>query len=577
MLSNHFMSYLSALTATSVVGNYSDLKLDWWQKSVIYQVYPRSFKDSDEDGIGDLKGIEEMAEYFQYTGIGTIWLSPIFKSPMADFGYDISDFNDIDETFGTMDDFKNLLNKLKLLGVRLLLDFVPNHSSDEHEWFKKSIKRIDPYTNYYIWKDGKADENGNRIPPNNWRSNFQGSAWEWSPERGQYYLHQFTIKQPELNFRSPILLDEMKNVLRFWLDMGIDGFRVDAVPFIIEDEFFRDEPLLDPNSPDDNLSYNLLNHIYTRDQLMTYEIIEEFREVLDEFTAKDGNTRLLLTEAYAPMNFTMLYYSQEKPRAHMPFNFNFITYFNISSSAEDINNIIHLWLDNIPKGQWPNWVIGNHDNKRVASRLSQDMVDPMNMLNMMLPGTAVTYNGEEIGMSDAYLRFDQTVDPWAKAFGPLNYNTVSRDPARTPFHWNNTQNAGFSRLKKTWLPVNSNYWINNLKLQKKNNKSYYKTYKKLVQLRKKPTISHGDLTTYVLSKWVFAFSRKLNGYEDYYIILNIGTEQEEITLNSCFSNLSKNINVQASSLNSVYKEGQIINPNDILVMTPKSSIVLSSE
>ncbi|XP_050421279.1 maltase 2-like isoform X2 [Adelges cooleyi] len=549
--------------------------LDWWQKGVIYQVYPRSFKDSNGDGVGDLKGIEKMAEHFQDAGVGAIWLSPMFKSPMADFGYDVSNFTEVDSIFGTLDDFKSLQIKLKSLGVRLLLDFVPNHSSDEHDWFQKSIKKINPYTDYYLWKDGKTDSNGNRIPPNNWRNYFDGSAWEWSSEREQYYLHQFSIKQPDLNYHSPELLDEMKNVLRFWLDKGVDGFRVDALPFLVEDSSFRDEPLLDPNAVDDNYTYFLLDHIYSRDQPQTYTIVEEFRSVLDEYTKIDGNTRLMLTEAYASINYTMLYYSQDKPRAHMPFNFNLISYLNTSSTANDFKDVIDLWMDNMPRGRWPNWVIGNHDNKRVASRFGQDMVDPMNTLVMLLPGTAVTYNGEELGMADGTLRWDQTVDPWGKAGGPSKYAVNSRDPFRTPYHWNYTHNAGFSSTIYTWLPVNSNYWYLNLVFQKECTRSHYKTYKKLIELRSIPTILEGDLTLYVISDWVLAFTRKLKGHEDYYIILNIGSEQETIVLKKHFQNLPHNLIVRISSINSMHLENDYIDTNIPLEMRPKSSLVLS--
>uniref|UniRef100_A0A2S2QF41 alpha-glucosidase n=1 Tax=Sipha flava TaxID=143950 RepID=A0A2S2QF41_9HEMI len=549
--------------------------LDWWQTSVIYQVYPRSFKDSNGDGVGDLKGIEEMAEHFSETGIGAIWLSPIFKSPMADFGYDISDFINIDSTYGTMDDFVSLLNKLKSLGVRTLLDFVPNHSSDEHEWFKKSVEKITPYTDYYVWRDGKFDSNGNRMPPNNWRNFFDGSAWEWSPVRGQYYLHQFTAKQPELNYESSALLEEMKNVLRFWLDMGVDGFRIDAMPYLVEDNLFRDEPLLDSVTVDDNHTYFNLNHIYSRDQPATYKVVEEFRAVLDEYTDRDGNTRLMLVEAYADVNYTMMYYSQETPRAHMPFNFNFITYLNKTSSAVDIKNVIHLWLDNMPRGQWANWVMGNHDNKRVASRFGQDMVDPINTLVMLLPGTAITYNGEEIGMADGTVRWDQTVDPWGKSGGMAKYEMTSRDPFRTPFQWNDLHNAGFSTAQYTWLPVNSNYWYLNLAFQKTCARSHYQTYKRLVQLRSLLTIARGDFSAHTISKWLLIFTRKLEGQDTFYIMINVGTEQETITMNEHFNDVPHYMVVRTSSINAWYAENDYVDTKKSLYMRPKSSIVLS--
>ncbi|XP_060864581.1 maltase 2-like [Metopolophium dirhodum] len=570
-----YLYYIVVLITIAFNTNAEPAKLDWWQTGVIYQVYPRSFKDSNGDGVGDLKGIEEMAEHFQETGIGAIWLSPIFKSPLADFGYDISDFVSIDSTYGTMEDFSSLQRKLKSLGVRILLDFVPNHSSDEHEWFQKSVKKIDPYTEYYVWLDGKVDENGNKIPPNNWRNNFDGSAWEWSAERGQYYLHQFAAKQPDLNYNSPALLEEMKNVLRFWLDIGVDGFRIDALPYIIEDIKFEDESVIHPNIVDDNYTYVLLDHKLSRDQPGTYKIVEEFRAVLDEYTNRDGNTRLMLVEAYASINYTMMYYSQQTRRAHMPFNFNFITYLNKTSSAVDIKDTINLWLDNMPPGQWANWVLGNHDNKRVASRFGQDMVDPMNTLATMLPGTAVTYNGEEIGMADGTIRWDQTVDPFGKNGGMARYEANSRDPFRTPFHWNDYQNAGFSTSQRTWLPVNSNHWYLNLAFQKACFRSHYQTYKTLLRLRSSPTIARGNLTMHTVSDWILILTRQLEGHETFYIILNVGTEQEAITLNEHFKDVPLHMIVRASSINSWHAENDYIDTTKPLAMRPKSSLVLS--
>ncbi|XP_026808060.1 maltase 2-like isoform X1 [Rhopalosiphum maidis] len=570
------LCYIIVLITTTFSTNSELAKLDWWQTSVIYQVYPRSFKDSNGDGVGDLKGIEEMAGHFNETGIGAIWLSPIFKSPLVDFGYDISDFVKIDSTFGTMEDFSSLQKKLKSLGVRILLDFVPNHSSDEHEWFQKSVKKIDPYTEYYVWLDGKLDENGNRVPPNNWRNFFGGSAWAWSPERGQYYLHQFMVKQPDLNYNSSALLEEMKNVLRFWLDIGVDGFRVDAVRYIIEDNAFEDEPLIDPNIKDDNYTYALLNHTSTRDQPGSYKMIEEFRAVLDEYFNRDGNTRLLLTEAYAPINYTMMYYSQQTHRAHMPFNFNFILYLNKTSSAVDIKNTINLWLDNMPPGEWANWVLGNHDRKRVATRLGQDMVDPMNTLTTMLPGTTITYNGEEIGMTDGTIRWDQTVDPFGRNGGMARYEVNSRDPCRTPFHWNNLQNAGFSKSQHTWLPVNSNHWYLNLAFQKGHVRSHYQTYKTLLRLRSSPTIAQGNLTMHTPTDWILILTRQLVDHETFYIVLNVGSEQETIILSELFKDVPLYMTVRSSSINAWQAENDYIDTKSPLAMRPKSSLVLSS-
>lgn len=235
----------------------------WWRKTVFYQIYPRSFKDSNGDGIGDLKGITSKLDHLKATGIDATWLSPIFQSPMIDFGYDISDYKAIHAEYGTMDDFHELISKAKELGIKIILDFVPNHTSDQCEWFIKSANREAGYEDYYVWRDGLVSDDGEAVPPNNWVSVFYGSAWTYHPIRKQFYLHQFTKEQPDLNFRNPKVKDEMKDVLRFWLDKGVDGFRIDAVNHLFEDEEFKDEPASGKET--DPLSYDFLDHIYTKD------------------------------------------------------------------------------------------------------------------------------------------------------------------------------------------------------------------------------------------------------------------------------------------------------------------------
>lgn len=241
--------------------------LDWWEKTIFYQIYPRSFKDSDGDGVGDLRGIISKLDYLKELDIEGAWLSPVFKSPMADFGYDISDFYDIDPTFGTLADMEELLRKANDMGLKIILDFVPNHTSEECEWFKKSVKRIEPYTDYYVWHDGKLNAKGERVPPNNWVSNFYGSAWTWNAERGQYYYHQFVKQQPDLNFRNAHVVKEMKNIMLFWLKKGAAGFRVDAINFLFEAADFRDEPL--SGKTNDSLAYDYTLHHAVSDQVRT--------------------------------------------------------------------------------------------------------------------------------------------------------------------------------------------------------------------------------------------------------------------------------------------------------------------
>lgn len=372
---------------------------DWWEFGNYYQVYPRSFRDSDGDGIGDLNGVTEKLQYLKDIGFTGAWLSPIFKSPMVDFGYDISDFYAIHPEYGTMEDFKNLLKKAKEVGIRIILDFVPNHTSDECEWFQKSVNREPGYEDFYVWHNGTIDANGNRQPPNNWKSAFRYSAWEWNDQRQQYYFHQFSIKQADLNFRNPLVVAKMKEVMRYWLDMGISGFRIDALPFMFEiapdaDGNLPDEPIINDISvcPDPE-DWCHLNHTYTQNQPESIEMVYQFRELTTQYK-KDhgGETRLLLTEGYTTFENLMLYYGNGQRNGSMiPFNFYFMQNIFKTTTAEEIKNLITRWLDSMPKDVLANWLLGNHDNPRYSTRLGEGRRDLFTILIQTLPGNAVTY------------------------------------------------------------------------------------------------------------------------------------------------------------------------------------------
>ncbi|PSN41543.1 Maltase 1 [Blattella germanica] len=501
--------------ATFVVGEQDPL--NWWKTTIVYQVYPRSFRDSNGDGNGDLNGITEKLDHFKDLGVGTVWLSPIYKSPMVDNGYDISDFYDVDPSFGTLEDFDRLVARAKELDLKVVLDFVPNHSSDENEWFQKSVQRIDPYTDYYVWHDGKIDETGKRVEPSNWVSIFSGSMWTWNDQRQQYYLHQFGYKQPDLDFRNTAVKEEMKNVIRFWLNRGVDGFRVDAVPHIVEDADFTDEELTNnPGVPPTD--YNYLYHVHTANRPETYEVIKEWRKFMDEeFKEKDNHTRLIMTEVYASVEETMGYYGNDThPGAYFTFNFNLVNAASSSSSAHDFNRIIHDWMDNMPEGRQANWVAGNHDNSRIATRYGAAMVDAINMMVTLLPGTGVTYYGEELGMEDTYIE-----NP-----------TDNRDPERTPMQWDNSTSGGFSSSESTWLPVNPNYKELNLVAEKEASRSHYHVYKDLVKARQTPTIQNGRLYTNVIADKIFSFSRELDDSDIYVVVVNVSDGTESVDLAS---------------------------------------------
>ncbi|XP_055847890.1 maltase 2 isoform X2 [Episyrphus balteatus] len=549
---------------------------DWWQSTVLYQIYPRSFMDSDGDGIGDLRGIISKLSHLSSSGIKATWLSPIFQSPMIDFGYDISNFTDIHEEYGTMEDFEDLVAEAKRLDIKLILDFVPNHSSDQCEWFVKSANREPGYEDFYVWADGVDDEDGERQPPNNWKSVFYGSAWTWNPERQQYYLHQFTAAQPDLNYRNPNVIKAMADVLLFWLDKGVSGFRVDAVNHLFEVEDLRDEP--ETGTVKDSNSYEFLHHYYTKDLPEVYEIIYSWRELLDKYKEDNGGpTRIMMTEAYANVTCLMNFYEDEsglRKGSHIPFNFMMITNLFKTSDARDFVFTFQRWMTYMPLGGTANWVIGNHDVPRVASRFGKEMVDAMNILLMTLPGVAVTYNGDEIGMEDFRdILWEDTKDPPALAVGPEKYKEVSRDPVRTPFQWDGTKNAGFSTASKTWVPVNPNFKTLNLALQMKAERSHYKLYKKLIELKKSPTLAKGTFYPMALCRKTFAFKRELKGHPTFITVINVSPSEVVVDLRP-LGDLPKELSIVAAGTESSYTEGKLLASNNF-TLQGHEGIVLS--
>ncbi|XP_045510802.1 maltase 1-like [Colias croceus] len=563
------------------------LPLDWWQHCVLYQIYPRSFKDSDGDGIGDLKGIISELEHFVDAGVDAIWMSPIFESPMVDFGYDISNFYRIHHEYGTMEDFMELLSKSHELGIKVLLDFVPNHASNESEYFIKSEAREPGYEDFFIWADGLEDPNNpnNTLPPSNWVSQFGGSAWEWSTKRQQYYLHQFAIQQADFNFRNQAVREEMFNIMKYWLDKGTDGFRVDALPYLIE----ADPADHDGRYPDDPLSGRLefephqLGYtipLYTKDLIELYDVVYEWRQFADQYLEENGgDTRVLFSEGYANISMTMLYYGNEDGDigAHFPFNFDFITDLSAKSNARDFVYIILRWLTYMPHGGIANWVFGNHDNNRMPTRFRENMVDGLNSLNMILPGVAVTYQGEEIGMRDGYVSWEDTVDIEACNRGDENtYHLYSRDPARTPFHWNNSTNAGFSSGDSTWLPVADDYKEINLELQKEQERSHYKVYQALTTLRKREkSLSHGDYSIRALSDNTLYITRYLRTYPTIVLLFNVGDTTDTVDLGRVVE-LKLPASVYVASVHSARREGDTIN-EETITLSAGEAIVLISE
>ncbi|MDX5437737.1 MAG: alpha-amylase, partial [Pontibacter sp.] len=320
----------------------------WWQSGVIYQVYPRSFQDSDNDGVGDLKGIIKRLDYLKWLGVTAVWVSPIYPSPMADFGYDISDYCGIHPLFGTMDDFDQLLQEVHTRDMKLILDLVPNHTSNEHPWFLESrSSRDNPKRDWYIWEDPAEDGS----EPNNWLSVFGGSGWEWDEKTQQYYYHAFLKEQPDLNWRNPEVQQAMFDVMRFWLDKGVDGFRVDVMWHMIKDKQLRDNPP-NPDYQQHESTYNQLIPAFSTDQPEVHDIVAKMRDVMNEY-----EERVMIGEIYLPIHRLVTYYCQDNSGAHLPFNFMLIT---LDWDARVLSSHIDEYEGALPVGGWPNWVIGNH-------------------------------------------------------------------------------------------------------------------------------------------------------------------------------------------------------------------------
>jgi alpha-glucosidase len=492
-------------------------KYPWWETGIIYQIYPRSFQDSNGDGIGDLKGIQSRLPYLENLGVTAIWLSPIYPSPMVDFGYDVSDYTDIHPIFGTMDGFMQLLNEVHQRGMKLILDFVPNHTSDQHPWFVKSrSSRNNPKRSWYIWKDPKPDGS----PPNNWQSYFGGSsAWEWDQQTGQYYLRLFTKAQPDLNWRNPEVVRTMLDVLRFWLERGVDGFRVDVISLLIKDAHFRDEPYVpDPaTASEDEL---MQSHTRTEDQPEGHDIIRQMRRVLDDY----GN-RVLIGELWYPYEKLVTYYGKNLDECHLPFNFGLLKY---PFTCQNVMKLIYEYENALPKGAWPNWVLGNHDRDRIASECRAGSANARlaQMLLLTLRGTPTMYYGDELGMPNVEILPAKFQDPMAAGIGR------SRDFERTPMQWDDTPYAGFSKVKP-WLPVADDYASRNVKIQEADPHSMFQLVKQLISIRQtSPALNHGNyIPMTVFERDIIAYLRTQDE-ENVLIVLNFSDAEKVINLSA---------------------------------------------
>ena len=455
--------------------NHTSSQSLWWQTGVIYQIYPRSFQDSNGDGIGDLPGIAQRLDYLKELGVAAIWLSPIYPSPMKDFGYDVADYCDIHPIFGNLADFDHLLAETHKRGMKLILDTVPNHTSDEHAWFLESrSSRDNPKRDWYFWRD----------QPNNWLSCFGGSAWEWDEATEQYYLHTFAKEQPDLNFRNPQVVAAMLDAMRFWLDRGVDGFRVDVITGMIKDALLRDEPA---NPTWDGVEpYASLQHVYTSNQPEVHEIIRKMRALVDSYAE-----RVLIGEIYALPNAELVkYYGADHDECHLPFNFGLIW---IPWKLEAVRATIDAYEAALPPGAWPNWVLGNHDQPRIATRAGRDQARVATMLLLTLRGAPTYYNGDELGMENVPIPLDMVQDPPAVKQPELAH-LLGRDPERTPMQWDASPNAGFAAAGvRPWLPLAENYQEVNVARQLADPQSFLNFFRQLLAFRQdSPALQVGD-------------------------------------------------------------------------------------
>ncbi len=481
----------------------------WWQRGTVYQVYPRSFMDADGDGVGDLPGITARLDHLRWLGVDAVWISPIYPSPMKDFGYDVSDYTGVHPLFGTLEDFDRLLREAHARELRVILDFVPNHSSDRHPWFVESrSSRDSPKRGWYLWRDPAPDGG----PPNNWLSCFGGSAWELDEATGQYYYHAFLREQPDLNWRNPEVVDAMLDVLRFWLDRGVDGFRVDVIWHLLKDDRFRDNPP-NPEWREGVDPFQQLVPVRTTDLPEVHGVIARMRRLFDGY---EGD-RVLIGEIYLPVERLVRYYGTDLAGVHLPFNFQLVL---AEWDARHLARLIEEYEGALPEGGWPNWVLGNHDQHRIASRVGPAQARVAAVLLLTLRGTPTLYYGDEIGMRDVPIPPERVQDPLEKNVPGLG---MGRDPERTPMQWSAAENAGFT-TGEPWLPVAEDFREVNVEAERDDPASMLTLHRLLLALRRaEPALSVGRFEPVEAEGDVLAYLRRApGGGSGFLVALNLG-------------------------------------------------------
>lgn len=477
---------------------------DWWKGAVIYQIYPRSYQDTNADGVGDIQGIISRLDYIAELGVDAIWISPFFKSPMKDFGYDVSDYKDVDPLFGSLTDFKELLEKAHAKGLRILIDLVLSHTSDLHPWFKESRQSANnSKSDWYVWADAKEDG----TPPNNWLSIFGGSAWEWETRRRKYYLHNFLTSQPDLNFHNPEVQNALLDVAKFWLDLGVDGFRLDTVNMYVHDKQLRDNPPIGNkrvSGIDSTNPYGMQEPKYNITQPENLQFLERLRTLMNEYPAV---TTVGEVGAVVDMYSVIAQYTEAGKRIHMAYSFDFMT---TEYSAEHIRNVISRMQEQGGTG-WPCWAFSNHDVMRVVSRWGQGSQAGAMLVALLtsIRGSACLYQGEELALPEADVPFEALQDPYGIRFWPEN---KGRDGCRTPMPWNDQQpQAGFSDVK-TWLPIPAEHYqraVNVQQAQANSNLQHVTEY--LAWRKMQPALIQGSLQFLNTPESLVAWVRELNG------------------------------------------------------------------
>jgi alpha-glucosidase len=497
----------------------------WWRGATIYQIYPRSFQDSNGDGIGDLPGITARLDYVSSLGVDAVWISPFFRSPMADFGYDISDYCDVDPIFGTLADFDRLVARAHELGLKVIVDQVLSHSSDQHAWFRESrMSRDNPKSDWYVWADAREDG----TPPNNWLSIFGGVAWTWEPRRGQYYLHNFLRSQPDLNFHNPEVRRLAIDNMRFWLARGVDGLRLDAINFCFHDAQLRDNPARPRHlrkvsgvSAGNPYGHQWHRHNNTQPEMLPF--LEEIRGLLDSYPGVVALGEISSDDSTA----TVAEYTQPG-RLHMAYSFELLSN---DSSPQHIRNTVESLRQRAPLS-WPCWTISNHDVERVVSRWGQSashlphFATQLTALICALRGSVCIFQGEELGLGEAEVPYESLRDPYGIAFWPA---FKGRDGCRTPMPWDSNDRGGFSSAQP-WLPVPPQHLALSVQAQERDSTSALQGFRRLLAWRRQQELLiSGDIEFLAATGSVLAF-RRFEGRNALLAAFNLSANPASISL-----------------------------------------------